>query len=110
MRPSKTNTLLIQTPEGIAFSLLLAGPGSRFLSWAVDLAFIGATSAAVGTVLGSLGLVSADLARAIMVLAYFVIQVGYGIALEWFWRGQTVGKRMLRLRVMDAHGLRLQFS
>jgi len=30
--------------------------------------------------------------------------------LEWFWRGQTLGKRLLRLRVMDAQGLRLQFS
>jgi RDD family len=31
------------------------------------------------------------------------------VMLEWFWRGQTVGKRLLRLRVLDADGLRLQF-
>jgi hypothetical protein len=43
-------------------------------------------------------------------LAYFVVSVGYGIALEWLWRGQTIGKRLFRLRVMDAQGLRLQFS
>src|SRR5205823_2408687 len=59
---------------------------------------------------GLLGLLGADFARAIIVLAYFVIQVGYGIVTEWFWRGQTLGKRLLRLRVMDAQGLRLQFS
>src|SRR5262249_58768067 len=29
---------------------------------------------------------------------------------EWYWRGQTVGKRMLRLRVVDRQGLRLQPS
>ena len=31
------------------------------------------------------------------------------MATEWAWRGQTIGKRLLRLRVMDAQGLRLQF-
>jgi hypothetical protein len=35
--------------------------------------------------------------------------VGYGIALEWRWRGQTLGKRLFGLRVIDVHGLRLQF-
>ncbi len=110
MRPSKTCTLLVQTPEGIVFSLLLAGPVTRFLAWAVDMACIGTLSSVVGSLLGLLGLLSPDFARGMAVLAYFVIQIGYGIVLEWIWRGQTVGKRLLRLRVMDAQGLRLQFS
>src|SRR2546428_4892968 len=63
-----------------------------------------------GMALGFLGLISLDFARAVLVLAVFVIQIGYGIVCEWFWRGQTIGKRLLRLRVMDAQGLRLQFS
>src|SRR5262245_26384185 len=110
MRQNKTGTLLIQTPEGIVFSLLLAGPVTRFLAWAVDFACIGALSSAVGSALGLLGLLSPDFARGMAVLAYFVIQIGYGIVLEWLWRGQTIGKRLLRLRVMDGQGLRLQFS
>src|ERR1051326_3182945 len=110
MRQSRTNTLLIRTPEGIGFSLLLAGPVARFLAWMIDGICILVLSMAVGSVLGLLGLISLDFARAMMVLAFFVIQVGYGIVLEWFWGGQTVGKRVLRLRVMDMQGLRLQFS
>jgi len=110
MRQSKTSTLLVQTPEGIVFSLMLAGPVTRFLAWTADMACIGALSSAVGSVLGLLGLLSPDFARGMAVLAYFVIQIGYGIVLEWLWRGQTIGKRLLRLRVMDAQGLRLQFS
>jgi uncharacterized RDD family membrane protein YckC len=110
MRQAKTNTLLIQTPEGIGFSLLLAGPVTRFLAWTVDVVCVGVLSTAVTAVLGMLGIISLDFARAMLVLAYFVIQIGYGIVLEWFWRGQTVGKRLLRLRVMDMQGLRLQFS
>jgi hypothetical protein len=39
-----------------------------------------------------------------------VIGIGYGILFEWLWRGQTLGKKLLRLRVVDAGGLRLQFS
>ena len=53
---------------------------------------------------------SSDLHNALRILAFFVVQIGYGMVCEWFWRGQTVGKRLLRLRVMDAQGLRLQFS
>src|SRR5262249_50380888 len=32
----------------------------------------------------------------------------YGALTEWFWRGQTVGKRLFGLRVVDAHGFRLE--
>jgi uncharacterized RDD family membrane protein YckC len=110
MSLNKINTLLVKTPEGIVFSLLLAGPVTRFLAWAVDIACVGVLCSIVGTLVGILGLISLDFARAVIVLAYFIIQIGYGIVTEWFWRGQTIGKRLLRLRVMDAQGLRLQFS
>jgi uncharacterized RDD family membrane protein YckC len=110
MRQTKTNTLLIRTPEGIIFSLLLAGPVTRFLAWVVDIACITAMSSLVGGLLSFLGVISLDFARATAVLAGFIIQIGYGIVMEWYWRGQTLGKRLLRLRVMDAQGLRLQFS
>jgi hypothetical protein len=34
--------------------------------------------------------------------------MGYGMFMEWRFRGQTFGKRLFRLRVVDAEGLRLQ--
>ena len=107
---AKTNRLLIQTPEGIVFSQLLAGPVTRFLACAIDLACIVVLSSTLGTIIGVLGVISIDLARAISILLYFAASVGYSICLEWLWRGQTIGKKMLRLRVLDAQGLRLQFS
>jgi uncharacterized RDD family membrane protein YckC len=59
--------------------------------------------------LGSvIGYISPDFQTAALIIGYFVVSVGYGILLEWFWRGRTIGKWLLRLRVMDAHGLRLQ--
>jgi uncharacterized RDD family membrane protein YckC len=106
----KTSALLIRTPEGIVFSQLLAGPVTRFLAWLVDAACIVGMVMVMGFVLGMASLISADLAGAASALGYFVISIGYGITCEWFWRGQTVGKRMFRLRVVDVEGMRLQFN
>jgi uncharacterized RDD family membrane protein YckC len=110
MAVGKTDTLLIKTPEGIIFPLLLAGPVTRFLAWGIDLACISVASTLAGTLLSMLKLVSLDFARAALVLSYFAISIGYGVVSEWYWRGQTLGKRLLRLRVMDEQGLHLQFS
>jgi hypothetical protein len=43
-------------------------------------------------------------------IVYFLVWIGYGILFEWLWRGQTPGKRLFHLRVMEVQGLRLQFS
>jgi uncharacterized RDD family membrane protein YckC len=105
----KTGLLQIRTPEGIVFSQLLAGPVTRFLAWFIDLLCVGALLSLLGLVLALLQFLSPNLAGAISILAYFVISIGYGIACEWSWRGQTIGKKLLRLRVVEAEGLRLQF-
>ncbi len=109
MTASRTSVLTIRTPEGIEFPLRLASPVSRFLAWSVDLAAIAAAQSVVAVVLRGLSLVSPDTAAAVMALVYFALSIGYGIALEWLWRGQTLGKRVVRLRVMDERGLRLRF-
>lgn len=106
----KTSTLQIRTPEGIVFAQMLAGPVTRFLAWLVDLLCIVILLTASSFALNLLGWLGADLAGAFATLAYFVISVGYGMTCEWLWRGQTVGKRVFRLRVVDAEGLRLQFN
>ena len=110
MLKAKQNVLLIKTPEGIVFSLLLAGPVVRFLAWVIDLACIAAILTVAGRALLLFQILSADLAYAVLTLAYFLISIGYGIVTELYWRGQTIGKRLLRLRVMDEQGLRLQPS
>ncbi|HEY3855489.1 MAG TPA: RDD family protein [Verrucomicrobiae bacterium] len=110
MNNSRVSSLVIRTPEGISFSLLLACPVTRCLAWSVDVACMGAAMAVIGGVLALTKLVSTDLHNALRILVFFAVQIGYGMVCEWFWRGQTVGKRLLRLRVMDAQGLRLQFS
>jgi uncharacterized RDD family membrane protein YckC len=103
-------TLTIRTPEGIVFSLPLAGPASRLLAWSVDATCIVAASALAGIALAPLSLVSRDLAMALNLMVFFALSIGYAAAAEWFWRGQTLGKRVLKLRVVDEAGLALQPS
>jgi len=106
----RMNTLTIRTPEGVVFSFVLAGPVVRFLAWQIDLACIFVVSSVTTWLALFLAFASPDIALALWLLSSFAISVGYSIALEWLWRGQTIGKRLLRLRVMDEQGLRLQFS
>jgi len=101
--------LRIRTPEGVIFSQTLAGPVVRFVAWFVDLMAISALMGLIGSVIAFFSLISEDLAGAFYALVYFVVSIGYGLASEWLWRGQTPGKRFFRLRVVDAEGLKLQF-
>jgi uncharacterized RDD family membrane protein YckC len=102
--------MTVRTPEGIEFSILLAGPVVRFLAWGIDMACISLVAGTVGALLRLFSILSLDLGMALVILANFIISAGYGIGCEWLWRGQTVGKRVLRLRVVDEQGLKLQFS
>jgi uncharacterized RDD family membrane protein YckC len=106
----KTNTLIIRTPEGIVFSQLLAGPVTRFLACLIDWCCIHVLLMVMGVVLSLMMVLSFNFALAFYVIGYFLVSIGYGIVLEWLWRGQTVGKKLLRLRVTDVEGLRLQFN
>jgi uncharacterized RDD family membrane protein YckC len=106
----KTSTLFIRTPEGIVFSQLLAGPVTRFGAWFIDQLCIQVLLTLLGTALSLLEIVSLEFALAFYVIGWFFIGIGYGIFFEWSWRGQTIGKKLFRLRVVDVEGMRLQFN
>jgi uncharacterized RDD family membrane protein YckC len=110
MPASRDNLLIIQTPEGVFFPLILSGPITRFLAWFIDWACMTTLSIFLSGILGAFRIVSWDIATAVGIVCFFLIQIGYPIFTEWRWRGQTIGKRILKMRVMDAEGLHLQFS
>jgi uncharacterized RDD family membrane protein YckC len=110
MIASPTRNLRVRTPEGIVFSFQLATPVTRSLAYAVDFACVVTITTMLGVVSGLLGILSVDISRAVSILIYFVVSIGYGMSTEWYWRGQTVGKRLLHLRVLDEQGMRLEFS
>ncbi len=104
------NKLIIRTPEGVTFTLPLAGPVSRMLAWLIDAALLYACVKLIRLIAAFAGIISTDLSTAFTIFIFFALRFGYSIALEWFWRGQTLGKRVVGLRVMDVNGLRLQPS
>lgn len=107
---TKFHTQNIRTPEGVVFSLMLASPITRMLAWLIDLATIGVLTSVIRMVLGLAFVIGMDFMMALSIIIYFVVTIGYGICLEWVWNGQTLGKRLLRLRVVEEGGHRLHFS
>jgi uncharacterized RDD family membrane protein YckC len=105
-----TATLQIKTPEGIVFSQTLASPIARFLATLIDIGCIWVLLILVQLLVGIAMVVSPDFAAALGILLYFSVTIFYSIILEWWWRGQTIGKRVLRLRVVDAEGMRLELN
>ncbi len=106
---TKADALRIFLPEGVTFALPLAGPVTRFLAWLVDGLVTSLVFKFVDLFLLPLFIVDADFGMAVRVALFFAVPIAYGAFFEWRWRGQTIGKRMLRLRVVDAGGLRLRF-
>ncbi len=99
--------LRIRTPEGVEFAVPLAGPVTRCLAWLVDFLVVTALTMMLAKILGVLAAFFADAVGAVYALAYFALSTGYAMALEYFWGGRTLGKKLLGLRVADESGLRL---
>ena len=107
---TRRDSLIIRTPEGIEFALTLGGPFSRMLAFLIDLAVIAALGTVADKLLSPLKVFGDDISGAVYTVLYFAISLLYSAVCEWLWRGQTVGKRLLGLRVVDARGLRLEPS
>lgn len=109
-RASTAAELTIATAEGVFFRLPLAGPASRLYAMLVDMIIV------VGTVNGLGLLVYGIFAKApgfgfmVITLAEFAIGFAYGALMEGFWNGQTIGKRLFHLRVIDQDGLPIRIE
>ncbi|HEV3261046.1 MAG TPA: RDD family protein [Gemmataceae bacterium] len=99
----------VMTTEKVPFSYRVAGLGSRFLAWLIDLgviiflAFVGLV-VAMAAAAGRQGL-----GTAILAVWTFVLQWGYFVLFEWLWHGQTPGKRLLGIRVIQWQGTGVSF-
>jgi uncharacterized RDD family membrane protein YckC len=98
-------TRRVATPEGIELTLRLAGPVPRALAWAVDLAL------RFGIVMVIM-LVASQLGRAgwgVVLLAWFFVEWLLPAWFEAAWGGQTPGKRMFRIAVLNDDGTPLRW-
>jgi uncharacterized RDD family membrane protein YckC len=98
-------TLLVVTPENIAFEYRLAGPFRRLPALVIDLIVLGALQAALVLVASlAVGWYSGEVAAFLILVTTFALQWGYGILLETFFNGQTLGKYLTGLRVLSLDG------
>ncbi|WP_165075816.1 RDD family protein [Paludisphaera rhizosphaerae] len=109
--------LTVRTPENIELTYALAGPGSRAAAYMIDffaMFVVGQIAfnlvfAGLAVVLNSLGEGHEAWITAIGLLLGFGLYNGYFIFLEWLWNGQTLGKRILHVRVVRRGGYALRF-
>jgi len=99
----------VVTTEKVPITYRVAGMGSRFLAWLIDLGLL-AVLAAMGVGAGAvLDLLRPGVGSAIIFLWIFALQWGYFLFFEWLWAGQTPGKRLLGLRVLQMNGTGISF-
>jgi uncharacterized RDD family membrane protein YckC len=105
--------LTIETPEQIALEFPLAGVGSRFLALAFDslvqVVVIGVL-AVIALIVRWVVVPATGLAAigpwtlAILLAIGFIVYSAYFAIFETLWVGQTPGKRLVGLRVIDVSG------
>lgn len=110
--------LVLETAENIAVEFELAGLASRFLAYVVDaiiqmavlviLVYVVSIAAALLSSAVSLD-IEGGWVTAVLILAIFILYEGYFILFETMWRGQSIGKRILGLRVIKDNGQSVAF-
>src|SRR5438445_13020134 len=99
----------ILTTEKVPFTYRVAGMGSRFLAWLID-ALLMSLLVFGGLLAGSvLDATRSGLGMALAVFWMFVVTWGYFLFFEWLWHGQTPGKRLLGIRVIQLRGTSISF-
>ena len=101
-----TNTALrsVLTPEGVPIEVELADHGARAGALLIDLLIIIGTLLVVGLVLAFAALLVPGVAFALLAILSFLLRCPFFMYFELRWRGQTPGKRLFKLRVVDRGG------
>lgn len=105
-RPLDTSIDVV-TPENIAFEYQLAGIARRSVAFVLDFGLrlavwlILLVTAALTSIFE---IFDPSLVMAILLLLLFVSEWFYGAILEAYWNGQTIGKRMQGIRVVQVNG------
>jgi uncharacterized RDD family membrane protein YckC len=105
----------IRTPEYVSLQFQPAGLGSRAAALMIDQMILGIMNILIVVLLvfattGDNSLFAWHMFElnstlwGIAIIALFVLNWGYFFALEYFWGGKTVGKRLLGIRVMQENG------
>jgi len=110
-RPLSDSDLVVATPERVSFDFQVAGLGTRALAQLIDLLVV--TFLLIGLILFAFGVTtvtqSDTLGNLIAVIGTFLVIFGYFWISEALWSGQTLGKKVFRLRAVGDRGEPLTF-
>ena len=99
--------VVVETPEGVDFQFVIAGPGTRAWAWLIDMLLKFGILAGVGIILTFFGLISSaseNVVQGAMLIYGFLMEWFYGGLFEWWMNGQTPGKKSAGLRVVRTNG------
>lgn len=103
--------LSIETPELVSIDMPLAGIGSRFVALLVDMLLWSAAMLALFLfaflflpAIRAASALSEKWAVGLLIFTLFLLNWGYFTLFEGFWNGQTPGKRIVKIRVIQQSG------
>jgi uncharacterized RDD family membrane protein YckC len=100
----------IITPENIPLELELAGLGTRVLALFIDIFCFGVLIIAyISTVIALGAVVGSEIGNVLIYLGMFLLVFGYFIFFEVLWNGQSLGKRIMNIRVIRDGGYPITF-
>ncbi len=97
----------IRTPEGVVFRLYPAGLPRRMTALIIDVMMLATILSVLNAILPAFTMFNSKLSIAIIIAANFILGLLYWFLSEWLWNGRTVGKRLMKIRVVDSSGLKL---
>lgn len=100
--------LAIATAEGVVFRLPLAGLAPRLYAMLLDSTIVLALINGLGSLVYWIFAKAPGFGVMVVVLSEFALGFAYSALLEAYWNGQTLGKRLFHLRVIDQSGLPLR--
>ncbi|MET1415955.1 RDD family protein [Roseibium sp. HPY-6] len=100
-RPSRNQ---LMPPEGVPLTMQIAGVGVRLGAQITDIVITTIALVAIMILLSALNITGPQTIVAIGALLFFLIRVPYYILAELIWNGQTLGKRILKIKVVSHDG------
>ena len=95
-------------PEGVPLKFEVAGLGMRFAAQFLDILLTLLGIGAFLLLLAVMDILPGSAMTTLFALLFFLIRAPYYILTEILWNGQTLGKRITRLRVVGADGRSLR--
>jgi uncharacterized RDD family membrane protein YckC len=99
--------VVVETPEGVDFRFVIAGPGTRAYAWLIDSLLkysIIVVVVLISLAYNALSAVGGGMALGLVLVLLFLMNWFYGSLFETLWNGQTPGKKSAGLRVVRTNG------